>query len=1129
MINDDATNGNFLFSEKLALLKKRLEEVAELETSVFSVTAGQQSLWLLNCKDPTSAAYNVAFAACICDSLPVVAMKRAWQLIVNRHAALRTSFAFENGQLVQKVHGYQPVNFEIIEATQLQNEEFDELVKHYYEQPFELEKGPVYRVQLFQKNLQESVLMFTAHHIAVDGASLWIILKELKAFYIAELTSQKIQLTPLATRYSDFVRYQELLLAGRQGEILQQYWLKQLEGSLPSLEIVTDKPRPLVRTFRGASFDFTLDSGDIKALKELAGKEQTTLFTVIMATLQTLLYRYTHQDDILVGSPMLGRIKEEYQGLVGYFSNPVVIRGRPCSHLPFREFLAQIRQTVIAAIVHQEYPFSVLENQLEFVRQPNRSPLFQCWFSYLKSASDPEIQALFFPAAASNRVYWNNLPLEPYHLPQQEGQFELSLFVMESSEHISFTFKYNTDLFVPETIRRMSRHFTNVLKGIIADPGMCLMDLPLMDQQANDQILIHWNNTATLLPAETCIQHLFEAQVERSLDRPAVMAGQQLLSYRQLNNCANQLTAYLKHRGVKDGDCIGLYIGRSTDMVVALLAILKSGGVYVPLDIQNPPERIKGMVESVSLSLILSTEAYRENLCGCPAEVIFLDACASEIGKESTQNPDAMVQQNQSSHIIFTSGSTGQPKAVRGHHKGLINFFHYLTSTYDVGADDIVLQLAPYSFDACFRDMIFPLTVGAKVVMVSDWEYKDPRALIQKITQHQVTCLLSIVPSLLSAMVNEGIAAIQGATSVRLILTSGEALLNTLCQKVKTVFGNHVCIVNQYGPTECTMISTYYRVSAEENETIPIGRPINNVKVYILNELKPVPVGVMGEIFIGGAGLCYGYLNQPKLTREKFIPDHFSKIPGEQLYRTGDLGYYLPDGTMVFSGRKDHQVKIRGTRVELKEIENMLLVHPQVNEAVVVYKNKSEAIRYLAAYYVPVKDKAIQAADLREYMQRWLPPYMVPSVFIPLSALPRNKNGKLDREHLSIQIDSVRELDQPIQGPRNPAEALVAEIFSSCTTGNPVGIFDNFFYIGGNSLNAVQVLSRIRELFHVNLPVKSIFENPTVAGITDALIQNEPFDGAIHTIADYYHRINQMSQEEIEQTLTSKRSKKSFE
>jgi len=822
-----------------------------------------------------------------------------------------------------------------------------------------------------------------------------------------------------------------------------------------------------VQTFTGKTECLVLSAELTNSLKSLSKKSGVTLYMTLLAAFSTLLYRYSGQSDLVVGSPIAGRNRSEIEGLIGSFVNTLVLRTRFEGNPSFSELLSQVRQVTLDAYGHQDLPFEKLVAELQPERSLSHSPLFQVMF-VLQNAPMGEMSL-------------PGLTLERWEKESVVAKFDLTLSIEETDEKLSTTWEYNTDLFDASTMARMAGHFQTLLESIVADPREQVSVLPLLEEAVKHQMLVEWNDTAHRYPSEKCIHQLFSEQVSRTPDAVAVVFEEEQLTYRELNSRANQLAHYLQELGVGPEVLVGICVERSLEMVVGMLGILKAGGAYVPLDPAYPTERLAYMLSDASVQVLLTIERLVSSLPARDATVVCLDAdWESILAAEAIQeHPANEVTPENLAYVIYTSGSTGKPKGVLVTHKGLVNMVFWYQSAFEVSCSDRTTQLAGVAFDVHVWEIWPYLTVGASIYVVNSELRHSPEHLFNWLISQKITMsliLTSLAETLISWEWPEN-------TELRVMLTGGDKLHQYPSASLPFK------LANNYGPTENTVVTTsYWVVSKKSNDTsLPIGRPIANTQTYILDEeFQPVPIGVSGELHIGGAGLARGYLNRPELTADKFIPNPFSNEPGARLYKTGDLARYLPDGNIEFLGRIDNQVKIRGFRIELGEIEAVLTQHPEVVQAVVIAREEQSGNKGLVAYLV-AREEQLAISDLRSFLLRKLPDYMVPNAFVFLEAMPLTPHGKIDRRALPAPDITNLTSDSRFVAPRTPTEEILATIWSEVLGKRRVGIHDNFFELGGHSLLAPQVISRVREAFSIELPLGHLFESPTVAGVAQAI------------------------------------------
>ncbi|NEO39726.1 MAG: amino acid adenylation domain-containing protein [Moorea sp. SIOASIH] len=924
--------------------------------------------------------------------------------------------------------------------------------------------------------------------LSIKGWKLWVQEEEIRYHapkyepinsVLAQLKQYKTEILQLLR---DYIHWQKQMAASAQGEKHWNYWHRKLTGDLPVLNLPTDRPRPPVQTDNSYSYSFRLSANLTQKLNIIAQKQETTLYSVLLATFDILLYRYTSEPDILVGSLLLGRSKPELANIVGYFVNPVVMRADLSGNPTFEGFLDQVHKTVLEAITHQDYPFALLVNKLQPQRDPSYAPIFQVSFNLEPDQQSHAVQRLLRNETEADTAQ-EKLKLKPGKIPLQEGLFDLALDMVEGSSSVEGTFKYNTDLFDGATIERMAGHFQNLLSGCVENPQQSVAELPLLSQAERHQLLVEWNDTEKEYPQDQCIHQLFEEQVEKTPDAVAVVFEDEQLTYQQLNQRANQLARHLQSLGVGPEVLVGIGVERSVGMVVGLLGILKAGGAYVPLDPNYPAERLSYMLSDSGVEVLVTQQSLLESWPGNRAKVICLDHDWGFIEQYSGENLDVEIFSDNLAYVIYTSGSTGQPKGVAIVHRSVVNFSEGLHQTIYQEIPNSPLRVSlngSLSFDGSVKQFV-QLLHGYTVDIVPTMVRFDGDALLSYLQHHRID-VFDCTPSQLELLVSAGL--LSGDNVPKYILVAGEKVTLDLWQALSQ--RRDLNFFNLYGPTECTVDTTVCPLRICHHKQL-IGRPIANTQIYILDSnLQPVPIGVPGEIYIGGDGLARGYLNRPELTAEKFISNPFSDY-GEKLYKTGDFARYLPDGNLEFLGRIDNQVKIRGFRIELGEIESVINTHPQIQKAVVIAREDNPGNKRLVAYVVN-GEKSISISQLRGFVKQKLPEYMVPNAFVTLDTLPLTPNGKVDRRALPVPDGAIsREIEYV--APSTPTQEIIANIFADVLKVKNVGIKDNFFELGGHSLLATQLTSRLKQAFSVDIPLRVIFESPNVAQLEQALTQ----------------------------------------
>jgi amino acid adenylation domain-containing protein len=1063
------------------------------EDAEHPLSHGQRALWFLWRLDPGSAAYNVPGAVTIEGELDAEALRRAFQALAGRHAILRSTFATPGGEPVARVHARLEVPFIHENVSRSTPEAFAERLSTEAGRPFDLEHGPLLRVHLFERSRQEHVLLVVIHHIATDFWSQARLLGELGALYQAERRGEPAALPAPALSYADFARWEAAMLAGERGKRLRAYWTERLAGELPLLDLPTDRPRPPVQTSGGATERLRLDAGLLERLAGLSRAHGATLFMTLLAAFEALLYRYSGQADLPVGVPTAGRGRAGFADTVGYFVNPVVLRGDLQGNPPFDGFLEQVRQAVLGAFEHQDYPFPVLVEELQPERDPSRSPLFQVMFGLQKAPSlagqDLTPFALNEPEA---RLDAGGLPLVSLPLPERIAQFDLTLTVGESEGGLLAAFNYNTDLFDADTITRMARHFETLLRGIAADPARRLADLPLLTASEHHRLLVKWNFTRAYVPEEGLIQTLFESQADRTPGSPAVVFREQEMTYRELDRRATQLAHHLAAMGLGPEDRVGLCAERSPELVVGLLGVLKAGAAYVPLDPEYPRERLDFLLADSRARLLLTQERLLP-LLPAGARTLCLDSQWDEIAAAAGELAPRLRPRNaagvpaapeNAACVIYTSGSTGRPKGVVLTHANLVNLIVSFIRSYSPDVQDRMLPLTSIASASFVGEVLPILCADGAVVLPDREEILDTVKLIELISRWNVS-ILSTVPSLIAAL--NGMK--EELPRLRLILAGGEALTAGDVDRILEA----ATVVNGYGLTETSICSTSYPVrlaDVQAGGALPIGRPLMNHRLYILDpELNLMPIGCTGKLYIAGAGVARGYLGNPALTADRFVPDPFE--PGGRMYRTGDLASWLPDGNIAYHGRADQQVKIRGFRIELGEVEAALARHPRVLEAAVVPRRDGGELR-LAAYVVARPGEELTVGDLLGFLRETLPEPMVPGAFVFLPALPLSPHGKMDLKALPAPERLRPELGAAFAAPQSELERIIAAVWQEALQVDKVGLNDNFFDLGGHSLLLARVHTRLREVLARDLSLVDLFRNPTVAALARSLTEPSP-------------------------------------
>ncbi|WP_026736231.1 non-ribosomal peptide synthetase [Fischerella sp. PCC 9605] len=1052
------------------------------DTSMHPLSFAQQGLWFINQLTPDTPTYNIPIVISLKGCVNLAVLEDSLNEIIRRHEVLRTSFTVVDGQPVQVINQAVPLTLAIEDLRSLKTSERNSAAKRLAtelaQQPFDLSAQSLLRAKILQLNDKNYHLIITLHHIIADGWSIGVLIKELAALYEAFSTGKLSPLSELPIQYRDFVNWQRKWINCERIQPLLTYWQQKLQGELTVLNLPTDRTRSPLQTFKGAQAKLVLSPTLKKELKNLSRQQGVTLFMTLLTAFKILLYRYTGQTDILVGSPIANRNRAEIESLIGFFVNILVLRTDLSDDLSFQDLLARVKSTALEAYVHQDLPFEKLVEELQPSRDLSYNPLFQVMF-VLQNVPKP------------------NLSLSDVSMTYEEGyngrsKFDLTLFMEDSEQGLVATCEYNTDLFNADTITRMLGHFQTLLSNIVSDPEQCISQLQLLTPPEVQQLLVEWNDTKTDYPQDKCIHQLFEAQVEKTPSDIAVIfvdahsaasrRVKQQITYRELNNRANQLARYLQQLGVKPDVMVGICMERSIEMVVGLLAILKAGGAYMPLDPAYPKERLAFTLADSQVSVLLAHAHLVNHLPPHSAQLVCIDTDSTAFADYSPENLISNARSENLAYVIYTSGSTGKPKGVQIPHSAVVNFLSTMRQIPGLAKEDVLLSVTTLSFDIAALELYLPLIVGARLVLVNREVITDSTQLLKQLVSNGVT-VMQATPATWRML----IAAGWQSQNTMKILCGGEALDSSLAYQLLER-GQEVW--NLYGPTETTIWSAVQKVNSQEQQqgVSSIGRPIANTQFHILDPHQQlVPVGVPGELHIGGVGLARGYWNRPDLTGEKFIPSPFES--GKRLYKTGDLARYLTDGKIEFLGRIDHQVKIRGFRIELGEIEALLEQHPQVRETVVVAREDIPNDCRLVAYLVTHGNATPSVNELRGFLKEKLPEYMLPSAFVVLDALPLTPNGKVDRRALKAPENLRPELTASFQPPQSEMEQQIAKFWQEVLHLDKVGIHDNFFDLGGHSLLMLQVNNKLRAILQREISIVTMFQNPTIYSLAQYLSQ----------------------------------------
>ena len=1028
---------------------------------LLSLSFAQERFWLLSQLEPDSPAYNIPFYFTISGPLKVQALEISLNEVVQRHEVLRTTCPTIDGKPVLRIATKLSIPLKIIDlrdlASNQQKTEVHHLALNAAQRPFDFVNEPFLRTTLLWLDSEEYVLLITLHHFVADGWAMSVLSQELSNLYEAFSMNKPSPLIPLPIQFVDFAHYEKERINSGFLDNQLAYWKESLEGFQP-LELPTDHPRPAIPSHRGATYLFKLPTTLSNSLLSFSRQENVTLFITLLSAFKVLLHRYTQQDDIILATAISNRNQTELEGLMGSFANNLLLRTQIKNHITFRQLLQQVQQVMGEALNHQDYPFEGLVESIVGRRGLHQNAILRVMFNLHQKA-------------AKQTLKLDKLFLRKLEFDTKTSPLDISLSMVNQPDSLTGSLTYSADLFEASTIERMAGHFQTLLEDIVTNPEAPIFDLPLLTKAERHQLL-EWNDTATDYPRDKCIHQLFEKQVERTPRAIALIFGNEKLTYYQLNSRANQLAHHLFTLGLKSGEVVGVCLPRSFDVTVTLLAIFKLGGIYLPLDPGYPPARQISMLSDAGAVLVLTTTSQSKSLHDYVGQIIYIDSEETPLAKQPVTNLESDSQPDEPAYIIYTSGSTGQPKGALVPHKQLLNRLHWMWKHYPFEPNEMSCQKTALSFVDSLWELLGPLLQGSPTVILSDQTVRDPVSLIATLQSYGVTRLW-VVPTLLQMLLDTLSETQNQLPLLKFLVSSGEILPTTLYRLFQKKMP-HCSLYNLYGTSEI-WDATWYKPTSDHLylSTVSVGKPIDNVETYILDEhLNPVPIGVTGELCVGGAGLAEKYLNRPELTATKFIP-HPLKL-NARLYRSGDRARYLHDGNIEFVGRKDNQVKIRGFRIELGEIENALNSHPAVREAVVMAKENEHGDKQLVAYVV-----CNTTEELRADLARKLPNYMLPSFYIQLDNLPLTHNGKIDRRALP-EVDMSRPTpEKPFVAPRSIVESQLADIWAELLNIERVGIHDNFFELGGHSLKATQVVSRIRDAFQIELSLRILFERPT--------------------------------------------------
>jgi amino acid adenylation domain-containing protein len=1064
---------NCLIKEPLEIPEQ--ENPASEEVFVLPASFAQQRLWFLDQVEPGRSLYNVPSAVRIEGELDVAALEQSVNEIVRRHEILRTTFRTVDDQPMQVISPVWELRIPLLDLRMLAADERESEMQRWLKEdattPFDLAKGPLLRVTLLRLDQCEHVLMINLHHIITDAWSHEIFMRELTALYEAFHGGKPSPLPELPIQYADYAHWQRESLAGATLERELVYWKDKLAGSAP-LELPTLRSRAMVKSQRSAVLQFDLPQPLVASLKTLGSGEGASLFMTLLAAFQTLLFRYTDQEDVSVGAPIASRNRPEVESLIGFFLNTLVLRSDLSGNPTFRQLLRRVREVVLGAFSHQDLPFDLLVEALQPVRALGQTPLFQAAF-VLQSAEEKTWSA-------------SELKFRPVTIAHEEAKFDLTFNLTECGGKISGWIVYNADLFDEPMMRRMAGHFQTLLKSLAANPNRSIAELPMLPEAEQRQLVVDWNQTTRPFPEQKSVAKIFEEQARQRPNDVAVESSTERLTYAHLNARANRLARRLRALGVARGVCAGVCMERSIELIVAFLAVLKAGGAYVPLDPSYPAERLASMLEDTQAPLLLTRQQFIKSLPPTAARVLDYDSL--DVENEDASDLDGKSDGSDLAYVMFTSGSTGRPKGAEVLHRGIARLV--INSDYvQFTPDDVVAHVSNTAFDAATFEIWGALLNGARLVVLPKETLLSPRVFTQTLREKAMSVLFLTTP-LFNSIAHE---TPQGFSPLRYLVVGGDALDPGAVRAVLESGRPPENFVNGYGPTETTTFAICYHVrqAVGNAPSIPLGRPIANTQAYILDRLtNPTPIGVAGEIYLGGPGLARGYARQPELTAERFVRHPFSSDPTARLYKTGDRARWLPDGNIEFLGRLDGQVKVRGFRVELGEIETAMLSHPAVRECAAIVRQDSE--KRIVGYVTLQKGVPAAEEDLLAFLKTKLPEFAVPSALVFLEKLPLTPNGKLDRVALPAPNEKHRaESAGELVEPRDMTELQLVKIWEQALNRHPIGIRDNFFALGGHSLLAVRVFAQIERQLGRNLPLATLFQTPTIEQLAKVLRQDD--------------------------------------
>src|SRR5579875_1127160 len=1068
------SSANLSSEEKREFLAKLLQKKGGTSNS-FPLSFAQERLWFLDQLAPANPFYNVFTALRLEGSLQISALEQSFNLLLQRHESLRTTFLSFDGAPLQVILPSLRTTLPVMDlqevAAPLQQQLVEQLATQEARRPFQLDQGPLLRVVLLRLAAQTHVLLLTLHHIISDGWSMQILWRELGIIYAALTSGRSWHLPPLPIQYADFAVWQRQRLERGELQAELAYWTQQLAGMPQLLPLPTDHPRPAIQTFQGALLNHALPGSLTQGLKTLSQQHDMTLFMTLLAGFVILLARYTGQQDIVVGMPIANRTRSELEGLIGFFVNTLVLRTDLSGDPSLREVLGRVREVALAAYSHQDMPFEKLVETLQPTRDMSHNPLVQVMIQLLSVPIHPHKLA--------------DLHSSVLLVEKGTTQFDLSLDIVEEAGELAIWAEYSTDLFEATTIERMLKHYQRVLDLLVQQPEQRLSAFSLLDEQEIERQLVIWNATRQDYPHDSPLHQLVEQQVERTPEAVAVVYEDEHLTYQQLNRYANQLAHLLRSWGVGPEVRVGLCLQRTLELVVAILGVLKAGGAYVPLEPSYPKERLAYLLTDSQATLVLTQAALVPRLLEGQVPLLVLEHLASQLIQQREDNPNEGACADNLAYVLYTSGSTGHPKGVIVSHRAICNRLLWGLSACPLNSADRVLPVASFSSATSLWELLLPLTIGANLILADFGKYQDSEHLAQLITRHQISTLHSS-PSILQILSHGH--RLRDWHSLRKVTCSGEIVTSSLQQ----YFMSAVCskLYNLYSTNETAGPASCW--ACQQSQRIVIGHPSGDIQTYILDSyLHLVPPGVVGELYIGGNGLARGYFNLPDLTAEKFIPHPFSSDKGKRLYRTGDLARYLPNGNIELVGRIEKQIEFHGAPLDLTEIEILLGQYPGVDQAAVALHKQEDSNELLVAYIVPHQTPGPTAKELKIFLKASLPQYMVPRIFVELSVLPLTSDGQVNRDALRSAEYFPTEAGSTYQPPSTDLEHLIGTIWQEMLNIQEVDVHDNFFDLGGNSLIVAKVHTKLQETIGREISIVNIFQYPTIRSLAEYLSKKD--------------------------------------